>query len=557
MSESNPLAEEPGRVAERHPGLPVGLGQRLAVRTAGGRSRVVWRAGFALLIGLLARLLRFRTGATIYVRGSFGSDEPVYGLSDVDMVALVQPTSEPGAARARVLARWRLVSSPLPRRLVKLNVFELPDLEEIMDSTIVTDGRTDGLATPRAPLLARGSPRAHYAARLRPGLYSAASDWRRLVGHELRPTVAVNPGERWARAWLELQCWWRYAFWASVEPSRLRASDLCVKLVAEPLRVWLWMARGERHANRREAIESGLSSLPEERATLERAFGLLGGLPRADEPPPLAESLAFLARISTRLAGRFAEEAESAGGTRVRLLWPDAPAGSRAQALPLLDWRALVAPAAPEESIVFVPGDPVDPADLARIARDERADGPRHALRADGIFVLPTLDLQTRPLIRGALRAVQCAATDPVTFALAADRPVAIFPNIAGYSAPDVARRAAAEHRAWLDERNATGAESWTARDLGLLLTYARAVLFLESLGAGDAELPVTVAGALQRLERGDRPLGELAREVAATCSDPRGGEPKAAELLARRLRARADHLSGAPLLGTASLPAH
>ena len=44
----------------------------------------------------------------------------------------------------------------------------------------------------------------------------------------------------------------------------------------------------------------------------------------------------------------------------------------------------------------------------------------------------------------------QCEVTDPVSFALARGALVANFPNVPGFSIQDTARRALAEHAAWL-----------------------------------------------------------------------------------------------------------
>src|SRR4029078_11754709 len=89
---------------------------------------------------------------------------------------------------------------------------------------------------------------------------------------------------------------------------------------------------------------------------------------------------------------------------------------------------------------------------------------------------------------------------------LADGRAVARFPELAGWSAVHCARRAVAEHRAWLSaDGGAYPPHGWVGmqsaysepsmRTMGLLFTAARAALFLESIDEGRPELAVTVAG--------------------------------------------------------------
>ena len=65
-------------------------------------------------------------------------------------------------------------------------------------------------------------------------------------------------------AWLEIQRWWREAFPLCVRPEHPLAADICVKLVAEPARVWLWLEHGERVDDRHTALVRAAELLPEE-----------------------------------------------------------------------------------------------------------------------------------------------------------------------------------------------------------------------------------------------------------------------------------------------------
>jgi hypothetical protein len=95
--------------------------------------------------------------------------------------------------------------------------------------------------------------------------------------------------------------------------------------------------------------------------------------------------------------------------------------------------------------------------------------------------------------------------TDPVSFALAEGRAVADFPNVRGWSAQDGARRAVAEHAAWLRAAPApvagTEPREFAGGVLARLLTAARAALFLESVtGGGRPELPLTLTETARQL---------------------------------------------------------
>jgi hypothetical protein len=167
-------------------------------------------------------------------------------------------------------------------------------------------------------------------------------------------------------------------------------------------------------------------------------------------------------------------------------------------------------------------GDPRDLAVLATATSAGRA-GAYPALRADGLLIFPT----TETWGRAALRAVQCAVTDPVSFSLAEGRDRAAFPNVPGWSAKDSARRALAEHRAWLDleqGRIPPPVRTWIGEQpnadsslpaLGMLFTAARAALFMESLAVGEPELPLTIAAVTALLQQG---IADEAYECYRSC---------------------------------------
>ncbi len=154
----------------------------------------------------------------------------------------------------------------------------------------------------------------------------------------------------------------------------------------------------------------------------------------------------------------------------------------------------------PDETLVPSPLDPARLADLVA-AVGAGSHGCYPALRHGRLLVLAS-----RRWPRTHLRAVQCALTDPVSFALLDGRPAASFAEVPGWSAGDAAARAVAEHRAWLahgdlvvgmDALQPSGAE-----ELGMLVSAIRASLFADSVADGEPVLTVGAAGTLRAWRR-------------------------------------------------------
>ncbi len=337
----------------------------------------------------------------------------------------------------------------------------------------------------------------------RPGLYGPVDDWRLMSGPERRPAVPGRDAqERRLAAWLELVYWWQWVPPVCADPGP-RTASLCVKLISEPARTWLWLTHGWRGGGRDEVLREALDRLPDEEAGLRLAFDLHRRLSRSPDPP-LGEVLPVLTRMSARIATCLAEQVEDEGATDVRL------AGMREQVvlphaierasdpLPLCDWSSFVHPRLPDETFFLFPGDPSEPESL-RAASDACGFGPLPVLRSDELMV------SAGPRQRTRLRALKCALSDPVSFAVADGRETAAFPNVAGWSAQDSARRAVAEHRAWL-QAPATPMTGLRPQDapggvLAMLLTAARAALFHESVCTDAApELPLTLEETARRL---------------------------------------------------------
>ena len=464
------------------------------------------KAGYRALVGTASSYLRRDLpDASVYVAGTGASGELVAGLSDLDLVVVLGGDSA-AVERDRdlVLARWRRLRSAVPRLApgLGISIYSERDLADEDGGTALTFGlaaRESSVEDSQRGYLRPGRPSDELYRRLHPGIYGPGQTWR-LVGGASRTAAEpiLSPDYRRLAAWLELQWWWRFSFALCTSPHRAFASYLAFKLVAEPVRIWLWLGHGERTRGRRAAIERALSLLPEEERILRSALALHDRLPRAGEPPR-AETLAWLLRIGSRIAELLERDLAQHGSNVVQLLDGDvvlaagAAEPAPARRLPLVDWRARAMPPLADEALAPVDADAADPVALGALAEGGVA-GLQPAVRAGRLLLLPNDAFSDRVL----LRSVQFSASDPVSFAVLAGQTTAEFPDVPGWSALDCARRAVREHRCWLAGWSAGKPPSEPSLDL--LLTAARAALFLESVRAGEPELPLCAAATAVRL---------------------------------------------------------
>jgi hypothetical protein len=502
------------------------LAHRAMLGTARGPLRHVWAMAYGSLARLVGAYLVSGIGsATSYVKGSLGTNEPIYGISDIDLAIVVSSGREGRRSARHIRHRWRRLKDRLPTLLGLL--FEPPGIyaEDELRATTLTYGldpppEEAGEQEP-VPASSRERLREGGGAE-RPGLYGPAWGWRLLSGREQHAPPRRWPAAEQLRlaAWMELQFWWLQAFRGCLASDAPWAAYLCVKLIAEPARVWLWITEGARFERRRELLELAIKRIPEEEAALRAALALHESLDRSP-PAPLGDALPPLLRISARVARRLGAEVEKAGTTEVRLGWGGseelitenepasdgftaaAPPGTPCL-LPLADWRARVWSGPPDEAFGLIEAEPTDP-DVLGAAAGAGESGVYPAFRADGLLILPSLK-------RARLRAVQCPPTDPVSFALIRGEDGAAFPNVAGWSAQDSARRAVAEHQGWFQTQS-RGSQP-TANRLGRLFTAARAAHFLESFGDGEPELSVTAAAIADRMRGVPGVGGALAEEA-------------------------------------------
>ena len=491
--------------------------------------RPVWRRAHAAVIAACARyLMRGQPGSGAYLRASFGYGDQMHGLSDVDLAVVLADSAHGHHECPAVRRRWARLCRLVPglSHLVQPTVYERRELEDALAATTLTTRGAIHLA-PAAPCDPAGL-------RYRPGLFGPLSDWRHVAGAR-NVSTATRPQDGHQRriaAWLELQRWWREALFACANPGGPRLPYLCVKLVAEPARIWIWLVHGEALRRRREVLDRALALMPEEREAIESALRLHAALPRSPEAP-LAELLPAFLRLSARLGRLLEDELAAAPTTDVRLDWGGeeelvlgpgareplrAATGGEPRLLPLADWHARVWPVHPDHAMAPLALDLADPDAIGAAARAAGDWGPYAAVRHDGLLVLPG---------PGLMRALQTATTDPVSFALLDGEPVARFRDVPGWSVHDSARRALEEHRAWLGTdpvRPGAALTGWmdaqarttqpTAEALGLLLTAARAALFHDSLAAGEPVLPLTLAATARRLGHADPASAGIADEA-------------------------------------------
>ena len=537
---------------------------RLMLRTADTPLNAVWALAYWSVMRSAVAILRHQyREASIYLKGSFASREEVYGISDVDMVVVLPVDGAPqGSTQLSARESWKQLCHGLPLfRLVIQHCwfYEEDDLRKSLTASCLTYGLSsshDGQDDDRAVFLGSHPLHDHMGLQTQPSLYGARNEWRRLGGKNRLPGVGKDdPQNRRLAAWLHLQYWWRHAFLACAEPARDHVPLLCAKLIAEPVRLWLWVERAEQVETREAALRRGLMELPEEREVLQLGLDLLKALPRSPHPP-LPEVIAALLRHTERLALQMNVAAEAAGSVEVRLAGSERLAvtsdmvdrmralnarSESGELLPLADWRARAVPSMPDEAIMLIQADAVNPAFLASTARADGGDAIP-AFRYNSMLVMPTTNPE-----RGMLRAVQCQPTDPVSMALADGRTIARFPELSGWSALHSARRAVAEHRAWLGANGSvypphgwvgmqSGSCEPTIRTMGLLFSAARAALFLESIEEGRPELAVTIAGVADCLVARGSSCSDVVHSAlhnfrASRAADPTDPVPVAAML--------------------------
>jgi hypothetical protein len=515
------------------------------LRTARSPLRPLWAALYELTARGVALIVAPRRSRTsVYLTGSLAFGEPIYGLSDIDLVAVSVNEGEARRVRRRYDALCRVLP-PLRKLLPHFSTYDTQGLARVLAGSYLVNGLGEG----RAVFLGPDAVADGRGLLLRPGLQDPR-EWPRLRGL-LRAVPTPTVAGRLQTGWLELHHPWRYALRACGGRRGMERAALAVGLVAEVARIWLWLAHHERHDGKGAALRRALRLMPAEEDGLRYALEMHQAMHRS--PPVSAQRLlACFVRISASVAELVDDSAARAGATRVELV--GAEAGARpAEGVALLDWTALVLPrpsgrtGVVEKRLVVGYDDPTDPAALTAAAARGRVDRVP-ALRHGSLLVEPTFEVWGS----GRLRLVQCRSSDPVSEALLDGRAHADFPELSGWSARDWARRAVAEHRAWLfaGESQDAGPQKWlgprpasvstAATTLGLLLSAARAALFLESVEQGSPTLALTLGDLPAALAARGVGLADAA-EACAALDAGRGNQvpPK----LVERIRAEVESL--------------
>jgi endoglucanase len=504
--------------------------RELMLRTARTPLKLLWAALYTAIARLVAMIVAPRNGRTsVYLTGSLVSGEPVFGLSDIDLVAVAPDEHESRRARRRFERLCRGLP-PLRELIPDFCVYDSAGFARVLRGSYLVNGLRDG----RAIFLGPEAVRDEKGLLERPGLYGGR-EWRRLRGRSRVPPPADLQDPPFASAWLELQYRWQWAFRAC--RTEAGAHRLAHTLLVEAARIWLWLAYGERHEGTRAPLKRALDLMDEGHE------GLIYAL-EADQAGSRSSAIgveklrAAFVVLSDATAGLVNEAAFGAGAIDVELRGGDAGerppheialVDLRALALPKLDWSIEELPRVVEQRLVLIDGDATDPAPLRAVAA-LGGEGRVTALRHGELLIEPATDV----LGRGRLRAVQCRASDPISVALLDGRTRATFPAAPGWSPSDWARRAVAEHRAWLfaGQRETPSPHGWIPTwpaatwslpaTLGLLLSAARSALFLESAERGEPEIAVTFADTVTALLARDPASGADAAEALAVLEESR-----------------------------------
>src|SRR5947209_5883460 len=288
----------------------VGLMRRVVLFTDRGVGWWLWQRMYvAIARAFAAFVCRGQRRPAVYVRGTGASDEVLHGLSDIDLVIVTGPDPN-RVGHKTILERCTKARRVIPGDLVWPLVYDETSLAALAARSVMTYEFSPA---------SRSYEYSHSALLERPELYGMRS-WRRLSGPDRRPVEPPSDeASRRIDSWLELQNWWRWAFHACLEPNQAGAAYTCVKLVAEAVRIWMWLTRGEQLVDRSQALARGRIELAAEADVFERALRLFAVV-RAMPAASLADFLPAFVRISGRIGGELARQIAPFGATEVSLI---------------------------------------------------------------------------------------------------------------------------------------------------------------------------------------------------------------------------------------------
>lgn len=463
--------------AQRRIGVPCSRSESAALRfrdwmrgTGRGPLRRVWATAYHVAqIGVAAWLRHRAPDVTVYVRGSFGEGRPTYGFSDLDFVAIASDEKQ----------------ADFLQRKTADTLEHHPTTAQAMDVAILNGSELP--AAGKTPFYCRP------ATRLRPGepalgatlglnFFDHVRPWRRIGGPNRQVSGSISRAHRPQWTWLEVQFRWKHLLRtvAGVHDPQ-QASHVASGALVGLARAAAWMESGESGLSREEAVESALEFAPRFATTLQRAAQ---GGSEPDEILPAAAALTD--SIATRI--------EELGGepTFVELKGTGPSAGKEA---PLVDWRSLTFPRDAGEVLIATPGAARDPA-LVR-ALSARSGRRRSAILDGRLLAMPIKPGSpgdTRAEWAWQLRAMQCATSDPVSWATASGRSTAVFLQHSGWSLQDwhaLSARLPAEQLAAEAFRTAT-----LDQRVAVLFAAVRTAALGRSMSEGHPMLPVSLDAA-------------------------------------------------------------
>ncbi len=503
----------------------------LMVATQRSFLRGLWKFLYNLVLSGTCFFIRLSSPhPSIFLRGSFASGEPYYGLSDIDLVVVVDKDFHRAKLQKRV------------DRVCKA----FPVAQDIVELSLLT--RKQAKMAVSAPLQSWPPEiaywRHHDAIRPDGGIryYGPFREWKRISGPDLDVQDEDGRAIWWIWAWQELQFFWKHWFRNCASLDKTHVPRFCVKQVKTLCRLWVWIEGGDFLSDHAGLIRDISRLLPQEEVLLRRMILLEDSL-LFNVDPVIEDVNVFLFRLTRRITQRISDTARATGTTLVKLtgdlprdlvLTPEAQdfvrfmseTASGVGALPLLDWRALALPGETGARVVVCPAKLPDTAKLgtlARLAQPKLYPG----IQGDGFLILPTAIRQWGDLISEAsLRSVACQPSDPITFALLRGATWAGFSNLPGWSAESTAKRAVIEHRSWLLHNEAN--EGLDSHRLNTLWSAVRAALFLETLAEDAPEVPVTVQSLAEAFVERYPKFRDVARAAADSYADSqkRGEEP-------------------------------
>jgi hypothetical protein len=156
------------------------------LRTQGSPLRSLWRFAHVLVIQMTARyLLAGIEEASLYMMGGFArSGDPIYGISDIDLVVVVGGDAS-RQARARIDSRWeRLGRIPVLSDLFDLFVYEEHELERALSAPypVYGLGAAQNDLAANAVFWGRAPLQDGMGLQDRPGLYGPGDDLDLLLG---------------------------------------------------------------------------------------------------------------------------------------------------------------------------------------------------------------------------------------------------------------------------------------------------------------------------------------------------------------------------------------